>query len=115
MKSMLWFRTLPLGVHHAEKGCRLRSLPKNDNVVAVYVALGERSPAPLQKFAKDLGLDSQIVIDKFETIGARHGVTGQGQDTRLPRTFVLEPDGTVKSIFVVEGADFAQALNSSIQ
>ncbi len=88
---------------------------KNDNVVAVYIALGERSPAPLQKFAKDLDLDSQIVIDKFETIGARHGVTGQGQDTRLPRTFVLAPDGTVKSIFVVEGNDFAEALETSIK
>ncbi len=87
----------------------------NDNVVAVYVALGERSPAPLQKFAKELGLNSQIVIDKFETIGARHGVTGQGQDTRLPRTFVLAPDGTVKSIFVIEGNDFDQALTDSIQ
>ena len=73
---------------------------KNDNVVAVYVALGERSPAPLEKFVKELGLDSQVVIDKFETIGARHGVTGQGQDTRIPRTFVLAPDGTVKSTFL---------------
>ena len=101
--------------------CRV-ALPKieqfvtnNDNVEAVYIALGEKSSAPVKKMADELNLNSPIVIDKFESIGIRHGVVVEGKETTLPRTFILKPDGTVQTIVTVEGSDFVEFLTKQIQ
>lgn len=92
-----------------------RFVNQHDDVVAVYIALGERQYPSLQRFVNELKINSEIVVDKFETIGARHGVAGEGRDTRLPRTFILNPDGTVRKIFVIEGDDFEEALENSLK
>ena len=82
--------------------------------MAVYIDLGEESAA-VQRMAKELGLESTIMIDKFQSIGKRHGVVIEGEDVVLPRTFVLAPDGTVKVIFTEEGDDFESALLNAIK
>ena len=87
----------------------------NSNVEAIYIALGEKSSAPVQKFASELNLKSPIIMDKFESIGMRHGVVVEGQETKLPRTFILNPDGTVKTIVTVEGEDFFTVLENQIK
>lgn len=101
--------------------CRI-GLPKiekfaqaNSNVEAVYIALGEKSAAPVQKMANELNLNSPIIMDKFESIGIRHGIVVEGEETKLPRTFVLKPDGTVASIVTVEGEDFSKFLEGHLK
>ena len=101
--------------------CRV-GLPKiekfaqtNSNVEAIYIALGEKSSAPVQKLATELNLKSPIIMDKFESIGVRHGIVVEGQETKLPRTFVIKPDGTVASIVTVEGEDFSTFLDEQLK
>ena len=87
----------------------------DSNVTAVYIAFGEKSAGKVHHFAEELSLEGTIILDKFETIGVRHGIAGNGESTKLPRTFVLGADGTVKTIFTVEGDDFEEHLKTAIQ
>lgn len=103
-----WCKPCRIGLPIIEK------VAQNDpNTVAVYIDLGEE-PATVKQMAKELGLNSTIMIDKFQSIGTRHGVVIEGEDVVLPRTFVLAPDGTVKVIFTEEGEDFEGALLNAI-
>ena len=100
-----WCQPCRVGLPKIEK-----FVQENDNVVAIYIALGEKSSAPVSKLVSELNLKSPILMDKFESIGVRHGVVVEGMETVLPRTFVIKSDGTVKTIFTVEGEDFSTQL-----
>lgn len=101
------------------KPCRvglpiIEKMVQNDaNTIAVYIDLGE-DPSAVKRMTKELGLESITMVDKFQSIGKRHGVVIEGEDVVLPRTFVLAPDGTVKVIFTEEGDDFEVALQNAI-
>lgn len=82
---------------------------RND-VMVVYIGLGERQVAPVSKMVDDLHLKHPVVLDKFKVIGARHGVFVEGVEITLPKTFVLDSSGIVQAIFTVEGDDFATQL-----
>lgn len=84
------------------------------NVQAIYIAVGEKAMAPVEQMVKELNLQSPIVVDKFETIGQRHGVVTEGVQTELPRTFVIAPNGTVQTIFVKEGDDLETKLRQEV-
>ena len=84
------------------------------NITAVYIALGEKETEKVEKFAKELNLNSPIMLDRFQKMGERHGVTGEGVDAALPRTFVLDGNGMVQTIFIEEGDDFEKQLSKAI-
>jgi thiol-disulfide isomerase/thioredoxin len=87
---------------------------KDPNVIGVYIDLGEK-PETVKRMATELNLKSTIIIDKFQSVGKRHGVVIEGQEVILPRSFVLAADGSVKTIFILEGDDFKTELLSSIE
>ena len=93
----------------------LESIAKQDSSVqVVYIALGEKSALPVQKMVQELGIHSPVVLDKYEAIGKRHGVVRPDTTTQLPITFVVTPEGIVKTIFTKEGSDFAQRVQQEI-
>jgi thiol-disulfide isomerase/thioredoxin len=93
----------------------IEEIVQNDpNVIGVYIDLGEKSDT-VKRMATELNLNSTIVIDKFQSVGKRHGVVIEGQEIILPRSFVLAADGTVKTIFMIEGDDFRAELLASIE
>ena len=93
----------------------IEEIAQNDpDVIGVYIDLGEKSDT-VKRMASELNLKSTIVIDKFQSVGKRHGVVIEGQEIILPRSFVLAADGTVKTIFMIEGDDFRAELLASIE
>jgi len=62
-----------------------------------------------------LGLNSPIIVDRFQTVAKRHGVVVEGRETVLPITFIVSQTGVVETIFTVEGEDFKTRLHSAIQ
>jgi peroxiredoxin len=87
---------------------------KHSNVTAVYIALGESDTEKVQQFANQLELKSTIVLDKFQSIGKRHYVVSETEATTLPKTFIVDKDGKVHTIFILEGEDFDQAVQKSL-
>jgi peroxiredoxin len=90
-----------------------KNVQANDRINAVYIALGESDTEKVREFASSLGVESTIVLDKFQTIGTRHGVVTQGDNDGLPRTFIMDGNGKIHTIFIEEGDDFAQLLKQS--
>ena len=88
---------------------------KHSNVMAVYIALGESDTQKVQQFSSQLNLESTIMLDKFQSIGKRHGVVTDAEATTLPKTFVIDKEGNVQTIFTLEGDDFEQELGKSLQ
>lgn len=86
---------------------------KNDSVSAIYINVGEDATA-VRRFLQGLPLKHPIILDKFQTIAARHGVYEEGREPpiKVPITFVLDKDGKVLKIVDIEGDDFAAQLNA---
>jgi len=84
------------------------------NVNGVYIAL-EKKATPVQRFAEQLKLKTPIVMDKFETIAKRHGVIIEGQNPSIPKTFLINKEGHVQSIIVLEGEDFETILRNALK
>lgn len=79
-----------------------------DRVEIILVAFGQEG-AEVERFVDEKKAPGIVVVDPFQKIGERFGV-----DRSLPRTFVIDPDGIVRAIFVAEGADFGPMLSSVI-
>lgn len=74
----------------------------------LLVGVGQKADE-IRPWLKDNGFGMAAIADPFMKISERWGV-----GKTLPRTFVLDAKGTVRAIFVLEGADFEQALRSAI-
>ena len=85
----------------------------NPTVDALYIAL-DKEPIKVQRWANELGLNSTIIVDRFQTVAKRHGVVVDGQEVVLPITFVVSQMGVVETIFTVEGEDFSNRLHTAI-
>ena len=86
----------------------------NPTVDALYIAL-DKEPIKVQRWAKELGLNSTIIVDRFQTVAKRHGVVVEDRETVIPITFVVSGVGVVGTIFTVEGEDFANRLHTAIR
>ena len=82
------------------------------NVTIVYIGV-EKDVPKISKFASQLNMTGPIVVDKFKSIAKRHSVVTD-QESTLPKTFVIKADGTVSTIFTVEGNDFEKVLTKAI-
>ena len=76
---------------------------------ATFVDIGEKPDVVKQYLAEIGGVSGTVVFDRGGMISKRYGVSNS-----LPKTFVIANDGTVKTIFVTEGGDFAEKLNAAI-
>lgn len=83
-------------------------------VDALYIAL-DKEPIKVQRWAKELGLTSPIIVDRFQTVAKRHGVVVEDRETVLPITFIVSKTGVVNTIFTVEGDDFKTRLHTAVQ
>ncbi len=85
-----------------------KNVAEREGWKAVFIDLGEE-PAKVKPFLASIGVTGTVVYDKNGMIGKRYGVA-----TSLPKTFVVAPDGTVKTIFVTEGGDFDEKLKAAM-
>ena len=86
---------------------------KNDKVTAVYINVGEDAVS-VRRFLQGLPLKHPIILDKFQSIAARHGVFEEGREPpiKVPITFILNKEGKVLKIIDIEGDDFETQLNA---
>ncbi len=82
---------------------------KDKTVRVLLVDFGEGSDAA-KPFLESNHFELPTIMDPFEKIGARLGVT-----KKLPRTFVVDGDGYVRTIFAFEGDDFQSVLRREIE
>jgi len=90
-----------------------KAVQSNEHVTGVYIAV-EDDPDAVRQFAKELNLQTPIILDKFQKIANRHGVA-EGKQVTLPRTFILDEKGIVRVIFIEEGDDFSKRLSKIIR
>lgn len=92
-----------------------RVVHSDDTVRAVYVMLDTES-VKVRHWALDIGVQSPILVDKFNAIAKRHGVVGddEGQPREIPITIVIDGQGVVTHIFTTEGPDFEVKLREAI-
>ena len=50
------------------------------------------------------------VLDPYQTVAKKFGVSDG-----IPRTFVMSGDGTIRTIYVVEGDDFGESIEKAIK
>ena len=92
-----------------------RVVHSDDTVQAVYVML-DTEIVKVRNWALDIGVQSPILVDKFNAIAKRHGVVGDdnGQPREIPITIVIDGQGVVSHIFTTEGSDFEVKLREAI-
>ncbi len=84
---------------------------KNLNLVLIAV---ETDPNNVKRFIKKYKLKGTTVMDKFTKIAERHGVSQNGKNISIPKTFLLDSDGVVRVIYTEEGDDFRSHLLNEI-
>ena len=77
-------------------------------VLVVSVGQGAEEARP---FLEGLGVSLQGLEDRFGKVAGRYGVGGEAGGA-LPRTFLVDGGGTVRTILGREGADFATLLRA---
>lgn len=87
----------------------LRQAPGGRDVVVIYVALGQEAEE-VAPFVEAHGLEGIVLLDPFRKVGRRLGV-----EQSIPRTFVVDPRGAVRAIFVSEGKGFARCLKATVE
>ena len=92
-----------------------RVVHSDDTVQAVYVML-DTEIVKVRNWALDIGVQSPILVDKFNAIAKRHSVVGDdnGQPREIPITIVIDGQGVVSHIFTTEGSDFEVKLREAI-
>ena len=89
----------------------MKSTDFGANVQIVLVGVGEEKrnvQIALKEWKMPAGAVN--VLDPYQTVAKKFGVS-----EAIPRTFVMSGDGTVRSIYVVEGKDFGAAIEASIK
>jgi thiol-disulfide isomerase/thioredoxin len=79
---------------------------------AVFVAVGQ-DKAIVEPWIADLGIRQTVVPDPYGTISQRF-LGGESLSVSLPRTYLVDKGGMVRTIFVSEGRDFENALLSQL-
>src|SRR5438552_13397408 len=99
-----------------ERGLKLlEALVAKQKVPAQLVVVDVESDAKAaRRWVKELGLHSLVILDKFEQIAKTCGLS-EGERITIPRTFVLDAEGRVRSIYREEGDDFAQAVQRDLE
>lgn len=87
---------------------RLKERLAREDLRVVLVAFGQ-SADEFKPWLEKEGIDLPALADPFGKISARYGVA-----QALPRTFVLDGEGTIRAIFVLEGVDFEERLGETI-
>jgi peroxiredoxin len=82
---------------------------RNKGARGVLIDYGEDAETASQ-FAQAQGLHLPVIADKFAKISERLGV-----DKTLPRTFVVDRQGVVTTIFDLEGDDFEKTLSMAVE
>lgn len=90
-----------------------RFIQKNDGVQGFYIAL-EKESSKVHKFAKKLKLKTPIVMDKFESFAKKHGIIMEDGKASLPKTFLIDKEGNVLDIIVLEGDDLDELLKKRL-
>ena len=86
---------------------------KEQGVQVIGISVGEDAEK-VTPFLKKLGLQIPTITDPFGTISKKFGLGGAGAQGSLPRTFVLDRDGTVRCIIGAEGADLLTVLEREV-
>ncbi len=86
----------------------VRKAFKPEELEFILVSFGQEGPE-VERFVEEHRAPGIVVVDPFQKIGERFGV-----DRSLPRTFVIDPGGIVRAIFVTEGKDFERALSVAV-
>jgi thiol-disulfide isomerase/thioredoxin len=104
-----WCAPCRKGLPHIEE-----AVSSDPEVSGVLVSLdGPEEGQKIPPFLKELGIGTPTLWDKFRTIAQRHGVVG-GEAIAIPKTFVLDGNGVVRTIFAEEGEDFPVQLSAAI-
>ena len=74
----------------------------------VYIDIVE-DKEPVRAFLEKHKWEGPVVLDKLGVIAKSYGVTS------MPRTFLLDADGTVLAIFAAEGADLEEAIEAELK
>jgi peroxiredoxin len=103
---------------------QIEALAQSDpKIRALYISIDTpQSEKKLEEFVRELNIKSPVVWDRYHSIAKRHGIIKQEngelqQETSsgsLPKTFVLDEEGNLLSIFVEEGADFSELLQTLV-
>ena len=91
-----------------------RVVHAEESVQAVYITL-DTEIVKVQKWAGDLGIQSPIIVDRFNAIAKRHGVIIEDQSREIPITIVIDGRGIISHIFTTEGSDFEIKLREAIE
>ena len=106
-----WCAPCRKGLPHIEK-----IVASDPQVNGVLISLdGPDDEHKIAPFLAGLGVSMPTLWDKFRTIAQRHGLVSDGETLAIPKTFVLEGDGTVHAIFAEEGDDFAARLSAAVE
>ena len=89
-------------------------IKKNGKVQGFYIAL-EKESGKVNNFAKNLKLETPILMDKFESFAKKHGVILDDGKVSLPKTFLIDKSGNVLDIVVLEGDDFDELLEKRLK
>jgi len=81
---------------------------KGKGVKGVLIAYAEAAEV-VKPFAAENKIALPVIVDPFTKIAGRLGV-----DKSLPRTFVVDRQGNVATIFEGEGDDYEQALTDAV-
>ena len=95
-----WCRECPSGLQVLESG---KDKLVQGGIHVLLVDHGEDKET-VSAFHRQMRLTLPVVLDEFKEISGAYGIRG------LPRAFLIGKDGTVRAIYVSEGADFAEQL-----
>ena len=97
-----WCKPCEHGLPH------IQAVSAREDVHTILVSYGEDGEK-VSPFLQKLGVTQTVVTDPFLKVSERVGVTKS-----LPRTYVLDKDGVVRTIFVQEGDDFEARLSEAV-
>jgi len=95
----------------AAKLKKARKILKENNVLAIFINVGEKEPEPVQKWIKDYGDPKMpLIMDTKSQLAEQCGLMGPNGIAIMPRTLVL--DAKLKPLFLLgtEGDDFPEIL-----
>ena len=84
----------------------------NDGVQILLIAVGEDADK-VSPFLDKLGIELPTIPDQFLKISEKFGLGSN--NSSLPKTFILDGNGTVRCIIGVEGEDLLDVLKQEVE
>lgn len=100
-----WCEPCKRGLPAIQRLARLKS----DKGVSVVLVAFQQSADEIKAWLAEQKIALPTLPDPHGKVSARYGV-----DTALPRTFVIDATGVVRTIFVEEGKDFERMLSLAL-